>query len=101
MLFYTQITLQHAVHEATRFPVTGSSLPDPDTGDPMSRAESIKRVTRQQAVALDLDVDRLEIDPPDGGGPSQVVTIRGGFSFEFIVPGIKRSTPSLRTSWCA
>lgn len=92
-LYYVRLTVQQAVHEAARFAVTGSTLPDPDTGDPLSRAESIKQVIQQQASTLDLDVDRLEIDPADGGGPSQIVTVTGSFRYQFVAPGIQSMFP--------
>jgi hypothetical protein len=85
-LYYTRLTLQHAVHEAARFAVTGNTLNDPKTGDPMERAEAIRHVIVTQAKDLDLDVERLVIDPPDGGGPSDVVTVSGSFAFEFVTP---------------
>ncbi|MGH7658216.1 MAG: TadE family protein, partial [Gemmatimonadales bacterium] len=45
-LYYTRVTVQHAVREAARFAVTGNTMDDADTGDPLTRAESIKRVIR-------------------------------------------------------
>ncbi len=87
-LFYTRLTLQHAVHEAARFAVTGNTLDDPDTGDPMERADAIRYVIVTQAQDLDLDVEQLVIDPPDGGGPSDVVTVSGSFEFQFVTPMI-------------
>lgn len=90
--YFTRMTLQHAVHEAARFAVTGNTLED-SNGDPMSRAESIKQVIMEQASELDLDVSRLDVDPADGGGPGEVVTVIGGFTFEFLTPGIKAMVP--------
>jgi len=92
-LFYSRLTIQHAVHEATRFAVTGRTLDDPDTGDPLTRVESIREVIEEQAANLTLDLDRLEIEPPDGGGPSQVVTVRAGFSYHFLTPLISHFFP--------
>jgi Flp pilus assembly protein TadG len=91
--YFTRITLQHAVREAARFAVTGSTLPDPDTGDPMSRVESIRAVILEEASNLDLVVEELEVDPPDGGGPSAVVTVTARFHFEFIAPVIRQMFP--------
>ena len=91
--FYTKITLQHAIHEAARFAVTGSTLDD-DLGNPMTRAESITSVIQDRAASLDLDVDQLIVDPSDGGGPSDIVTVTGTFRFHFITPGIKHLFPN-------
>jgi hypothetical protein len=85
--FYTRLTLQHAVHEATRFAVTGGALDDAQ-GNAMTRAESIKSVITREATALDLDVDQLIIDPADGGGPTEIVTVTGNFEFQFVTPGV-------------
>ncbi len=90
--FYTQLTLQHAIHEATRFAVTGAALDD-GQGNTMSRAESIKSVITKEAIALDLDVNELIVDPADGGGPSEVVTVTGNFEFQFVTPGVSTFFP--------
>jgi Flp pilus assembly protein TadG len=91
--YYTRLTLQHAVREAARFAITGNTLPDPDTGEPMTRVESIRHVIMEKASNLDLDVELLEVDPPDGGGPAQVVTVTARFHFEFIAPVIRQMFP--------
>jgi Flp pilus assembly protein TadG len=91
--YFTRLTLQHAVREAARFAITGNTLPDPDTGEPMTRAESIRYVIMEKASSLDLDVEELDIDPPDGGGPAQVVTVSARFHFEFIAPVIRQLFP--------
>ncbi len=91
--FYTQLTLQHAIHEAARFAVTGGALDDAQ-GNKMTRAESIRSVITREATALDLDVNRLVIDPADGGGPSEVVTVTGNFEFQFVTPGVSTFFPN-------
>lgn len=92
-LFYARVTMQHAIAEAARFAVTGGTLDD-DQGNPLTRAQSIVAVIKRQAIALDIDVDNLSIDPPDGGGPSQVVTVSGNFSYDFVTPGINKVFPN-------
>jgi hypothetical protein len=91
--YYSRLTLQHAVREAARFAVTGNSMEDPDTGDSMSRAESIRQVILDKAATLHLDVEDVTIDPPDGGGPSQVVRVTGDFQYDFVTPGIAQMFP--------
>lgn len=92
-LYYTRVTVQHAVREAARFAVTGNTMDDPDSGDPLTRAESIKRVIREQAQDLDVDVDRILLDPADGGGPGDVVRISAGFTYRVVAPGIQSLFP--------
>jgi len=90
--FYTRLTLQHAVHEATRFAVTGGTLDDAQ-GNAMTRAESIKSMITNSATTLDLDVDQLIVNPADGGGPAQIVTVTGNFEFQFVTPGVSTFFP--------
>ncbi|MBT8396396.1 MAG: pilus assembly protein [Gemmatimonadetes bacterium] len=90
--FYTRLTLQHSVAEAARFAVTGNVLPD-TLGNPMSRANSIIDVINRNAHNMDLDVDRVTVDPIDAGGPGDVVTINAEFTFNFVVPGYRHLFP--------
>ena len=66
--YYTRLTLRHAVAEAARFAVTGRTLDDPNTGNPMTRAESIQLVIQRSAQNLGVDVAQIVIIPADGGG---------------------------------
>lgn len=84
--FYSRLTLQYAVAEAARFAVTGNVLPD-TLGDPMSRVQSLKAVIERNAQVLDVDVDRVTVDPIDAGGPGDVVKVTAEFTFRFVVPG--------------
>ncbi len=88
--FYTRLTLRHAVAEAARFAVTGSQRTDPGTGDPLSRAESIVQVIVERAHALDVDVSGIQIKPPDGGGPGDVVQISARYRYTFVLSPIAR-----------
>ena len=90
--FYSRLTLQHAVSEATRFAVTGNVLPD-TLGNPMSRARSIIEVIHRSAQTLDVDVGRVTIVPPDAGGPGDVVRISAEFTFQFMIPGYTSMFP--------
>lgn len=84
--YYTRLTLQHAVAEAARFAVTGNVLPD-SLGNPLSRAESIRRVIASSASTLNVDVDRILLSPEDGGGPGDIVQVSAVFTFRFVAPG--------------
>lgn len=88
-LFFSQMTLQHAVREAGRFAVTGNKLPDPSNPPQMlTRVASIKQVARQAAAGL--DVSAIDVASANGGGnaggPGQVVTISLTYTVKFITP---------------
>ena len=90
--FFSRLTLQHAVSEATRFAVTGNVLPD-TLGNPMSRANSIISVIHKNAETLNLEVGQVTIDPSDAGGPGDVVRVSANFTFQFMIPGYTAMFP--------
>ena len=81
--YYTRLTLRHAVAEAARFAVTGRTLDNPDTGNPMTRAESIQLVIQRSALRLGVDVAQIVIIPADGGGPEEVVQVGVQYEYAF------------------
>lgn len=87
--FYTQATLQHAIREAARFAVTGANGVDAQ-GRTVQRATAITQVIMDKATDLDLKVENLVIDPADGGGPNDVVTVTANFRFGFVTPGMQK-----------
>lgn len=89
--YYTRLTVRHAVSEAARFAVTGQQLVDPETGDPMSRAESIIRTMNERATGLTLKVEEIQVDPSDGGGPGEIVQIRATYRAYFLSAPLVRS----------
>lgn len=90
-LYYTRLTVRHAVAEAARFGVTGQQLTDPETGDFLSRSESIIQVMMDRARGLSLDVENIVMDPADGGGPGDLVRIQANYRFNFLSAAIIRS----------
>jgi Flp pilus assembly protein TadG len=107
-VFFTQMTLQHAVREAGRFAVTGNKLADPNNpGQQLTRVESIKAVARRAAAGL--DVSSLTVTSAAGnntaGGPGQNVTISLTTTIRFITPIIGqffnggRYTMTVRTTF--
>ena len=82
--YYPRLTLRNAVAEAARFAVTGRTLLDPDTGQPMTRAESIVQVILDKARGLAVDVNNIQINPSDGGLPGQVVTVSATYRYTFF-----------------
>lgn len=95
LLMYTRLTVRHAVMEATRFAVTGQVEMDPQTGEPVPRALSIRQIILQKAIGLDVDVGSISIDPPDGGGPEEIVTVSLQYTYEYAFPGFKNVFPDL------
>ena len=95
-MFYTRLTMQHAVREAVRFAVTGNTTVDPVSGSPRARVDAIKSRIAENAVAMSVDLEQVLIDPSDGGGPGEVVTISTDFSYEFMTPFITSLFPSGR-----
>lgn len=88
--FYTRLTLRHAVSEAARFAVTGNTLLDPQTGQPMTRATSIVQVIVDRARDLDIDVSKIRLAPPDGGQPGQIVQVSATYRYRFVMTPIAR-----------
>lgn len=81
--YYTRLTVRHAVADAARFGTTGRHLADPDSGDSLTRAESIVWLIRQRVARLGLEEVSIRLDPADGGGPSEVVRIEAHYRFSF------------------
>jgi hypothetical protein len=81
--YYTRLTLRHAVAEAARFAVTGQTLDDPSTGNPLTRAESIQLVIQRSAQNLGVDVAQIVIIPADGGAPEEVVQVGVQYTYDF------------------
>ena len=88
--FYTRLTIRHAVAEAARFAVTGQTLVDPTTGQPMSRSTSIVQVIVDKAADLDVDLTSISLNPPDGGGPGEIVQIDATCRYTFTLAPIAK-----------
>jgi Flp pilus assembly protein TadG len=91
-LFFTEITLQHAMREGGRFGVTGQRLPDPDDpGTLQSRVDSIRQVVEESAVGISVAADSVSISSVHGGqgsagGPGDTFTISLSHRFLFATP---------------
>ena len=89
-LFFTQMTLQHALRQAGRYAVTGNHLPDPSNpGQTLARVASIMAVAEKAAVGL--DVTKIKISSNMGGvgsagGPGDTMTISLGSDLQLITP---------------
>lgn len=91
--YFTRLTLQHAVREATRFAVTGQTLDDDETGDPLDRPNSIIKVIREKSSNLNVDVASITITPADGGGSEDVVRVAVDFAYQMQLPFVKDIVP--------
>lgn len=88
----SHLTAKHAVAEAARYAVTGQNLTDPLTGEPVARAASIRQVLRNHVGPLAI-ADSIVIDPPDGGGPEDLVTVSVSFTYRYFLPGLEDVLP--------
>ena len=95
-MFHTRLTARHAVIEATRYAVTGNQRSDPDTGDPIDRATSIKQVLAERAYTLPVVPDAVVITPADGGGPEEVVTVTLTYTYDYAMPGFMDVLPAMQ-----
>jgi Flp pilus assembly protein TadG len=101
-LFYTQMTLQHALRQAGRYAITGNHLPDPtDPTKTLLRVDSIRHVARQAAIGLITTDSDIQICSQSGGiidcsstagagGPGATVTISLTTHVQLITPLIGR-----------
>lgn len=83
-MFYTRLTVRHAVSEATRFAVTGNVLSD-TLGDPLTRIRSITETIQHNAENLAVDVANITVTPADGGGPEEIVTVSVTFQYTYAM----------------
>lgn len=94
-LFYTQMTLQHALREAGRFAVTGRRLPgnDPNTGQLYTRIGSIQRIAENAATGLSVTsiaISSLNGGAGSAGGPGDTMTVSLTTQLKLITPLIGR-----------
>ncbi|MEE9207926.1 MAG: TadE family protein [Gemmatimonadota bacterium] len=92
--FYTRLTVRQAVGQATRFAVTGRASTD-SNGDPLSRAETVRLRMEDSMSHLNIVVDSIFLDPPDGGGPEEVVQVGVTYRYQFSMPGMHRFFPEM------
>jgi len=92
-LFFTQMTVQHAMREAGRFAVAGNHLDDPKhPGKDLSRVDSIIQVAQNAATGIDVSgihISSLEggdHGPSRAGGPGDTVTISITVNLKLITP---------------
>ena len=91
--YFARMTLRHSVLEATRFAITGSQVEDPESGDTLSRGESIVHILQAASPTMAIDMESLVIEPPNGGGPGEIVRISATYQYGFSLPLIGKFFP--------
>jgi Flp pilus assembly protein TadG len=89
-LFYTQLTVQHALREAGRFAVTGRHLSRTNNTSQLdTRINSILRIAQQSANGIPLvgfSIGSAQSGTNSAGGPGDTVTISIAQNIHFITP---------------
>ena len=95
-LFYSKLTLQHALREAGRYMVTGRVEKDIKSGKEISRDQAVLNVfcgnLTASGIACPVLEDNFEftcLDAPctkKGGGPDQTVMVTGTFRKQPLFP---------------
>ena len=78
-LFFTKLTLQHALREAGRYAVTGQKF-----GGTTNRVESIRIIAQKYAVGLIQDPSQIQVESTIGGvtsnnfagGPGDIIIVQ-------------------------
>lgn len=96
-MHYARSSLQHAVSQATRFAITGSTVADPnEKGKKLSREASIMYLVERISGISDFEKDDIEmyVVQPNGslvagaGGPGDVIMVRASYRIAIITPGL-------------
>jgi Flp pilus assembly protein TadG len=93
-VFFTQMTLQHALREAGRFAVTGRHLPDPTRpGRDLTRVDSIRQIAQNSAAGLSvasISISSVQGGSGSAGGPGDTVTVSLTTNLKLITPMVGR-----------
>lgn len=101
-MHYARSSLQHAVSQATRYAITGSTVADPkDATKKLSREASIKYLVEKISGITDFSEEDIKIYvvQPNGslvagtGGPGEVIMVRASYRIDLITPGIATLFP--------
>jgi len=88
--YSTRLSIRTAVSEGARYAATGSELIDPDTGDALGRANSIRTVILSKVARFGVDAADIALTPADGGGPEEIVTVSLDYDYAVAVPMVQR-----------
>ncbi len=87
--YSTRLWIRSAVAEGARFAATGNQLVD-DEGEPLGRALSIESTILSKVSRFGVAAGDIAIDPADGGGPEEIVTVSLDYTYEVAIPIIER-----------
>ncbi len=88
--YSTRLWIRNAVAEGARFAATGNELIDEETGDPLGRSVSIRNTILSKVSRFGVTGGDITLDPADGGGPEDVVTVSLEYEYEVAIPLIER-----------
>lgn len=108
-LFYTELTLQHALREAGRYMVTGrADVPNESTSDPndtLNRQQSIEAILKKQLIGTGAGLQSIAMTcggvACSGGNAGQTVKLTVTFTKPWFT-GLFGSSPitfTLSTTW--
>jgi TadE-like protein len=92
LFFYAYLALENGVSQATRYGVTGSSMPG------LSRVESIKTAMRNATPTLSIPDSAFSFSSmpvggaawaPGEGGPGQILRVTVSYPWEFWTPLVR------------
>jgi Flp pilus assembly protein TadG len=97
MLFWTYITLENGVTEATRFAVTNNTLNDAN-GNPLSRIDSIKQEMRTEARGITINDSEFNFfdvttNSAGAGAPNDVIRVTITHPYQPIFPILFLANP--------
>ena len=97
-LFYTRLTVRNSLGEAGRYAATGqANIDDPQNpGTNLVRPDAIRAVfDRFMIGVVAADLQSFVINPADGGGPGDTVTVTANFNKPFFTGLIGRFFPAI------
>ena len=89
--YYARYVVRNDVAEAGRLAATGRTLVNPDTGEEMTRAESVVYYIESSVGRAPVALESVSLDPADGGGPGDIVEISARYRFNFVLSPIVRA----------
>ena len=86
--FYARFAVRNQVAQAATVAASGRTLVDPESGAPLSRAESAIYLIESSVGSTPVELESVSIDPEDGGVPGDLVQIRARYRFDFLAASL-------------